>query len=191
MCPQKQIILIRKLCLSELVRFKSVFVSTELPKSSGRNFFSRILAWSVCVGPLGNWWQEGLWSDLKGGCRQHGGERPWLAEGWWCGEESSEVRTRGHGTGWGHPHWPLWAWTSNSATTTLSSTNPKPNSPVFLEKKTFFLTHSRLLLATASSWPLISDHRELALILLSLSWMVAEPFHVSLANLEFVYSSRT
>lgn len=52
MCPQKQIILIRKLCLSELVRFKSVFVSTELPKSSGRNFFSRILAWSVCVWDL-------------------------------------------------------------------------------------------------------------------------------------------
>ena len=41
MCPQKQIILIRKPGLSELVRFKSVLVSTELPKSSGRNFFSR------------------------------------------------------------------------------------------------------------------------------------------------------
>lgn len=72
----------------------------------------------------------------------------------------------------------------------LNKSQTKPNSPLFLEKKTF-LTHSRLLLATASSWPLISDHRELALILLSLSRMVAGPFHVSLANLEFVYSSRT
>lgn len=114
MCPQKQIILIRKPGLSELVRFKSVLVSTELPKSSGRNFFSRKIFSRILAWPLGNWWQEGLWSDLKGGCRQHGGEKPWVAEGWWCGEECSEVRACGHGTRWGHPHWPLWAWTSNS-----------------------------------------------------------------------------
>ena len=33
----------------------------------------------------------------------------------------------------------------------LNKSQTKPNSPLFLEKKTFFLTHSRLLLATASS----------------------------------------
>lgn len=59
MHPQKQIILIHEPGLSELVRFKSVSVSTELPKSSGRNFFSRkifsrLLVWSLCVWPLGN-----------------------------------------------------------------------------------------------------------------------------------------
>ena len=139
MCPQKQIILIRKPGLSELVRFKSVLVSTELPKSSGRNFFSRKIFSRILAWPLGNWWQEGLWSDLKGGCRQHGGEKPWVAEGWRCGEECSEVRAP-----------PLTSLGLDiklgcTATTTSSSTNPKPNQThpcSWKRKPSSWLTHA-------------------------------------------------
>ena len=140
-----------------------------------------------------SWWLEGLWSDLRGGCRRLGGERPRSAKGWCRGGEGWEVRPHGSGSRWRHPDWPLWAWAPSldilpqppQAQQIPSQTHPRS----LKIRPSSQLTHSCCWQLHPCDYTHVTT-RELPFIPLSLSRMVFEPFHMSTAHFRICLSPK-